>query len=145
MKDAISTKLLVMLAFAVAVAGFGAWSLLGSEEPTGDLGFGPDSGPSIVVAPAAVGLQPIEEPTTPGSRNPFERVDSSSAASEEETEPSDGEETDEGSTEPVPTTVPQPSTAIPLPEPVFPDPGIVDEASSGGSRGNPRDDQSFEG
>lgn len=149
MKDAISTKLLVMLGLAVAVAGFGAWNLLGSDEPTGDLGFGPDSEPSVVVAPDAGGLQPIEESTTPSSRNPFERVDGPASEAGEQTDGEGGEGsevgTDQGSTETVTTSTPPTTTPAPAPVPVFPNPNIVDDESSGGSRGDPRDDQSFEG
>lgn len=142
MTDAISSKLLTVLAVAVLVAGFGAWKLLGGEGATGDVGFGQTDELPIFVPEDADEVTPITEPIQSGSRNPFERVgpgpELSPTPAEDSTTGDDPEEEVEAdSTEPAPV----PS----IPEPVFPDPGLVDQEPPGADRGDPRDDTSFEG
>lgn len=140
MTDAISTKLLAILAITVLAAGFGAWKLLGAEAATGDIGFGQADELPIFVPEDTDEVTPITESVETTPRNPFERIDptTGSALTPIDVPLLDGEtaSTAEGN---------EPAAAVANPEPVFPDPGLVDQEPSGAERGDPRDDTSFEG
>lgn len=147
MTDAINPKLLVVLALAIAVAGFGGWRLLSAEDAATDVGFGPSNELPIAVTPESEGSSPVANFDDDNGRNPFARSDGGGDSFapvpvEGEDEPSDGESPAEDSaTEPSPE--PQaPVSGSGTAPPVFPDPGLVDE---GPSRGDARDDTSFEG
>jgi len=69
--QAISPKLLGVLALTIVVALFGAWRLM-ADETTGDVGFdGAESLPIAVPAAPTIVLEPAED--IPLGRNPFVR------------------------------------------------------------------------
>ncbi len=155
MTDAISPKLLFLLALSVVVAGVGGWRLLSADDTAADVGFGPETELPIEIAPttgAAELSDEIADVFEDTGRNPFARADGGDTFTPADVD-SDGDDTGDGTDNeaadapstadtPVVTEAAPPVTTTPAVAPVFPNPDLVDEAPS---RGGGRDGSSFEG
>lgn len=155
MTDAISPKLLVLLALSVIVAGVGGWRLLSADDTAADVGFGPETELPIEIAPttgAAELSDEIADVFEDTGRNPFARADGGETFTPADTGSdgdntdsdgddtgSDGDDTDNEAADapstadtPVVTEPAPPVTTAPAVAPVFPNPDLVDQAPSRG-------------
>lgn len=155
MTDAISPKLLVLLALSVVVAGVGGWRLLSADDTAADVGFGPETELPIEIAPttgAAELSDEIADVFEDTGRNPFARADGGDTFTPADVDSDGGDASDGTDNEaadapstadtPVVTEAAPPVTTTPAVAPVFPNPDLVDQAPS---RGDGRDGSSFEG
>lgn len=151
MTDAVSPKLLVVLAATIALAAFAALRLSSGDDVLGDVGFDQIEDAPLAESEATQEATPLVEEASSSSRNPFERGDAASGAGptpavtgSSETAPSEVEDPATTSTTTTPTT---PAAANSFDDTPFPDPALIDAepGESEGGRGDARADTSFNG